>query len=204
MTERALSQRPRRAKINDVATMAGVSTKTVSRVLNNEPNVKADTRTKVKAAVKALNYVPDFSARSLAGQKSFMFALFYDTISEGYLSAFQEGALSACRTNGYHLLIEKVDLMAPDAPDRILETTGIFRADGVILLPPLSDDVDLANRLVNHGTPVVRVATLAVGATTGCVEIDDQAAAQALAYFASGLSLTKTSASLPQTKDCVE
>ena len=52
--------------ISDVAHMAGVSIKTVSRVLNREPNVADATRAKVDQAVKALNYRPNISARSLA------------------------------------------------------------------------------------------------------------------------------------------
>jgi LacI family transcriptional regulator len=55
--------------IHEVARMSGVSIKTVSRVLNREPNVKTDTRTRVQEAVAALNYRPNISARSLAGRR---------------------------------------------------------------------------------------------------------------------------------------
>src|SRR5690606_37220277 len=56
---------PARARIEDVATAAGVSMKTVSRVLNNEPGVRESTRQRVREVVAALNYRPDPSARSL-------------------------------------------------------------------------------------------------------------------------------------------
>ena len=56
-----------RVRIEDVANQAGVSMKTVSRVLNNEPGVREATRAKVLETVAAMNYRPDPSARSLAG-----------------------------------------------------------------------------------------------------------------------------------------
>ena len=61
----------RRTSINDVAKAAGVAIKTVSRVLNNEPNVREETRAQVLAAVKRLNYHPSLSARSLASRRSY-------------------------------------------------------------------------------------------------------------------------------------
>ena len=58
-----------RRTITDVANAAGVAIKTVSRVLNNEPNVREETRQRVLAIVKKLNYHPSLSARSLAGRR---------------------------------------------------------------------------------------------------------------------------------------
>ena len=54
------------ATIKDVAQHAGVSAMTVSRVLNAEPNVREETRERVQAAIRELNYRPNLSARSLA------------------------------------------------------------------------------------------------------------------------------------------
>ena len=53
-----------KATINDVANLAGVSIKTVSRVVNNEPNVRKDTRDRVEQAIADLNYRPNVSARN--------------------------------------------------------------------------------------------------------------------------------------------
>ena len=60
-----------RNRIEDVAAAAGVSMKTVSRVLNNEPNVRAEMRERVMRAVEKLQYKPNPSARSLAGHRSY-------------------------------------------------------------------------------------------------------------------------------------
>ena len=63
--------------IHEVARLSGVSIKTVSRVLNREPNVKNDTRARVQEAVAALNYRPNISARSLAGSKAYLLSLIH-------------------------------------------------------------------------------------------------------------------------------
>ena len=59
-----------RITIHDVSKAAGVSIKTVSRVLNSEPNVRSETRARVLKLVEELNYHPSLSARSLAGRSS--------------------------------------------------------------------------------------------------------------------------------------
>ena len=67
-----------KATINDVAKHAGVSIKTVSRVMNNESSVRDNTREKVMLSVNELNYRPNLAARNLAGTKSFSIAYVYD------------------------------------------------------------------------------------------------------------------------------
>ena len=87
----------RRKTIDDVAKAAGVAIKTVSRVLNDEPNVKEETRARVLAVVKELNYHPSLSARSLAGNRSYLIALVYENPSANYIVDVQHGAMERCR-----------------------------------------------------------------------------------------------------------
>lgn len=171
------TRRPVRAKINDVAELAGVSIKTVSRVLNNEPNVRPATREKVKAAVKELAYVPDFSARSLAGQRSYMIALFYDTVSAAYLGAFQAGALEACRAFNYHLMVERSENDSDQAGQSIANIAAQIRLDGVILLPPLSDNSSIIRTLTDAGVPHLLIAPADVSSKALSVGVDDAQAA---------------------------
>ncbi len=60
----------KKATITDVAKLAGVSIKTVSRVANREPNVRDVTRHRVRAAIDLLDYQPDEHARQLAGRRA--------------------------------------------------------------------------------------------------------------------------------------
>jgi len=95
-----------RATIHDVAALAGVSIKTVSRVVNRERNVRDATREKVERAIAELNYQPNLSAQNLASQRARVIALiyddpsFYEIPSAGYIIRMQAGALSACRAAG--------------------------------------------------------------------------------------------------------
>ncbi|ANM32365.1 hypothetical protein ABI59_19225 [Acidobacteria bacterium Mor1] len=131
----------RRPTIDDVAGLAGVSIKTVSRVFNRAPNVRRETREKVFAAAETLHYQPNLSARQLASNRTFLVGLVYDDpdpeTTNDYVTAIQSGSLLACRDYGYHLLINPVSVSSPKLID---ELTALNRqVDGLIVLQPLSD-----------------------------------------------------------------
>ena len=92
--------------IDDVAALAGVSIKTVFRVMNREPHVRDGTRDKVMQAARSLNYRPNVAARALAGSRSYLIGLYYDNPSIDYVSGIQLGAMNACREAGFHLVLE--------------------------------------------------------------------------------------------------
>lgn len=100
-----------KATIHDVARLAGVSIKTVSRVINREPNVREMTRDQVQKAISDLDYRPNQSARSLKSRRSYLIGLVYDDPStyelpsSGYVVNLQQGLLRACRAANYDLLI---------------------------------------------------------------------------------------------------
>ena len=81
------------AKMKDVADLAGVSIKTVSRVLNSEPHVQEKLRRKVRDAAEALNYVPSQSAPSLRGHRSYNINLVCHNAVSVYVNAIQFGAV---------------------------------------------------------------------------------------------------------------
>ncbi|MEL7218038.1 MAG: LacI family DNA-binding transcriptional regulator, partial [Pseudomonadota bacterium] len=85
------------AKMKDVADLAGVSIKTVSRVLNNEPHVQEKLRRKVREAADKLDYVPSQSARSLRGSRSYDINLVCHHPDSAYVNAIQFGAVIACQ-----------------------------------------------------------------------------------------------------------
>ena len=95
--------------IREVAKRAGVSTATVSRVVNEGGNVREATRVKVAAAIKALGYSPNLAARSLASARSIRIGLLYSNPSAAYLSEFLVGSLEQSSLSGCQLVIEKCD-----------------------------------------------------------------------------------------------
>lgn len=167
-----------KSTITDVAQQAGVSIKTVSRVLNNEPNVTQKTRDKVRAAVKNLSYRPNFSARSLAGSRSYLLAMVYDNPSVEYVSHLQKGATSACRERGYHLVVEPVDWDTGDLTNDIEALLERLPVDGVILTAPICDSRRIVSALEKANIPMIRICPRDGSfAQTPSLNFDDVAAA---------------------------
>ncbi|HET6554740.1 MAG TPA: LacI family DNA-binding transcriptional regulator [Dyella sp.] len=147
-----------RARIEDVARVAGVSPKTVSRVLNDEPNVREDTRLRILQAVRSLDYRPHPSARSLASNRSFLVALLYDNPSPSYMMEVQDGVLEACEAQRYSVMLQPLDATGPRFLEQVEQLISERRLDGLILTPPISDHAPLLRRLRELGTPFACVA----------------------------------------------
>ena len=173
--------------IYDVAERAGVSIKSVSRVLNGERNVSEALRNKVQAAVDALGYRPSLSARGLAGASSYLIAALVDadlTVEHwrsgrgnDYLSRMELGALMECRHAGYHLLIELIDVASPHLEREIAALVSSLRPDGLILTPPVSDATPVLDALDRRGLPYVRLGAEADLTRGRRVYMDDHRAA---------------------------
>ena len=150
--------------IDDVAELAGVSIKTVSRVVNREPNVRDSTRDKVEKAVTKLNYRPNLSARSLASHRSHIIVLVYDDPSAyelpslGYVTSMQEGALRACRAADCELLIHPCNYRDSNVTGEIRALIERSRPHGVVLAAPLSNMPKIVNAITATNTPLVRLS----------------------------------------------
>ncbi|MDB6011421.1 MAG: transcriptional regulator [Gammaproteobacteria bacterium] len=168
---------PRSVTIQEVAELAEVSAKTVSRVLNHEPGVHVETRNRILKAIEQLDYQPNVNARGLAGDRSFLIGLFCDKPGD-YLSEFQAGAVQRCRESDYHLTLEPWDSDSPEIGRHVNTLLRQLRLDGVILLPPVSDHPVILDTLAEKGIPTVRVAPRLEPSKSPSVGIDDYAAAR--------------------------
>jgi LacI family transcriptional regulator len=169
-----------KATITDVARLAGVSIKSVSRVINKEPNVREKLREQVMRAAKELDYRPNFSARSLAGMRSFLIGYLFGDPSGDYAHRVEIGILNRCREAGYHLMVEQIDVTAPDVAARTAALVTQLRLDGVVLTPPITDFPDVLRVLRDAGVPYVRIAPDKDLDGSPIVAMDDAAAAQQL------------------------
>ncbi|MGH8178419.1 MAG: LacI family DNA-binding transcriptional regulator [Steroidobacter sp.] len=177
----------RRAKIQDVAEEAGVAIKTVSRVLNSEPNVREETRARVLAVVKRLNYYPSLSARSLAGRRSHLIGLVYGNPSANYIVEVQHGAMSRCREGKFQLLMHQVAGCGDEVEAEILGLIDQTRLDGLIVTAPLSESATLIRALDRRSTPFVRIAPKDVRHNTPYADMDDEGAAREMTEYLIGL-----------------
>lgn len=172
-----------RVTIHDVAAAAAVSIKTVSRVINREPNVRPAVQTRVEAAIRKLGYVPNRAARSLAGARSFVIGAIFDNPNPHYIIAVQRGAMATCRQSGYHLAIEEVNT-AKNAAAQMRAMLATARLDGVILSPPVTDCAAVLDALDAKNIPYVRLMpATAKGRSPVIISDDASAASQAARHL---------------------
>ena len=148
-------ERGRQPTINDVADLAGVSKRTVSRVINRSSSVNEATRTKVQAVIEQLNFTPNRQARGLAASRSFLIGLIYD-VPTLFINDVQKGILSVCGDAGYELVVHACHIESDHLIDDVTRFVDRARLDGVIILPPVSDLGDLAKSLDEIGCRFVR------------------------------------------------
>lgn len=173
--------------IFDVAEQAGVSIKTVSRVLNREAGVHALTRETVLKVVAALKYRPKLSARSLAGARSYLIGLLYYDPSAAFVAVVQRGATLRCREAGYHLVVESLHNDATDIDQQVERVVAALRPDGMILTPPLCDNPKVLKALRDSNTPCVLMSPGKVVKGRPSVRIDDSRAAEEVTNLLIGL-----------------
>lgn len=175
--------------IDDVAARANVARTTVSRVLNNGPNVREEVRERVREAIEELGYRVNAQARHLASGTGRQIVLVHATDAEAepnsyYHSGLELGAMRACAERGFTLVTHTAVPARPADRERIIELARIGSYDGLILTPPYSDDVALVEAIKALDCPLVCVsAGPAARAHASWVSIDDRAAGRAMGEF---------------------
>lgn len=177
----------RAVTIKDVAARAGVSTKTVSRVINGEAHVRPEVRAVVQRIVDELDYRPNAFARSLSSSRSYLLGLFLDDPGSGYAADVQLGTLLRCRQRSYHLVVEPIDVTAAGWLAQVGVTIRDLRLDGAILTPPLCDNAEVLAAFEAAGLPYVRISPSADPARSSFVQMDDRAAARQMTEYLIGL-----------------
>jgi len=129
-------------KSEEIARIAGVSRSTVSRVINNYPNVPAKTREKVMKVIREYHYEPNQSARVLAGKRTntiglFLFSIFdpntpYRVFGNSYFSPFVDAFVDIGNSMGYYMLVHTI--YKPEESWRIRQTFLQKRIDGGIII----------------------------------------------------------------------
>ncbi|MEH6519481.1 MAG: LacI family DNA-binding transcriptional regulator [Halioglobus sp.] len=167
-----------KATIKDVAKLAGVSFKTVSRVINREPSVGEELKAKVWEAVEELNYQPNLSARQMRGGASFI-AFIYDNPNSHYVIDMQHGILGECKKQGYELLIHPSDSRSDDVVEELERLASNSHIAGLVLTPPFSESEELIQSLLAKQVSFVRILSGSSGPDTlsPCVFVDDFQAA---------------------------
>jgi LacI family transcriptional regulator len=182
------SGRVRGITIRDVAAEAGVSLQTVSRVINDGPNVRPTIKARVQEAIDKLGYVPSLAARKMGGTKSYLLLALNDrnrTI-EGWRSGdgtdwvdqMLLGGMLQCSQHGYRMIFELVDTHSENVEREITAAMSALHPDGIILTPPHGDNPIITNLLTGRKMPFARIGSTGTGAGFA-ISMDDRRAAAA-------------------------
>src|SRR5574338_590157 len=126
----------KRPTIKQVASAAGVSTQTVSRVMNDRPDVSAETRERVQKVIRELDYRPSALARSLISQRSFTLGVVTAGLKYTGPSRTLSGITNATEEFGYSLLLKELPSFNTGDVLPILQEFHSHHADGVIWAVP--------------------------------------------------------------------
>ena len=163
-----------RSILRDVAVAAGVSLRTASRVLNDDPRVAPATRERVRLAMTDLSYTPDLMARSLRGGTDATIGLVVESIADPFFSELVAAVESATSDGGKSVLVASTH-GDPERERRVVSELLARRVSGLLVAPTAGDHAWLAGATA----PLVAVDRPADGLQTDVVGIDDRAAAKA-------------------------
>jgi len=170
--------------INDIARLAGVSKKTVSRVINRSPLLNEETRDRVAKVIRDTGYVPNPQARALALRRNFLVGLVHDNPSAQTVLNVQQGILGALRDTEFEMVVRPVDRGSSTMLTDIRDFISRQRPFGVILLPPISENDQLADLSRELGCRYVRMGSAQIDTPEHMVASNDrQAVMEATRYL---------------------
>lgn len=180
---------PRRRQavtIKHVAADAGVSLQTVSRVINDGPNVRPEMRRRVQASIDKLGYIPSIAAQRMSGSRSYLILALNDrdrTIEawrarqgSDWVDQMLLGGMLKCAEFGYRMVIELVDTHNDHVERELGAALAALQPDGVILTPPHSDNPVVTGFLEQRRVPYARIGSLGEGGGIPLVMGDEDAA----------------------------
>ncbi|HEX8900891.1 LacI family DNA-binding transcriptional regulator [Vitreimonas sp.] len=177
--------------INDVARLAGVSKKTVSRVINQSPFVKGETRENINRIIAEIGFSPDPQARGLAFRRSFLIGLVYDNPNPQYVVNMQLGMLDAMRGSGYELVVHPCNRGNPTFLADFRRFIERQKLSGVVLTPSVSEDDRVKAILDEIGCAYIRIASVPVDEPQHIIVSNDRQGGRAAARHLAELGHTR-------------
>lgn len=184
-----MARRRQAVTIKHVAADAGVSLQTVSRVINDGPNVRPEMKERVQASIDRLGYVPSIAAQRMSGSRSYLILALNDrerTIADwearqgnDWVNQMLLGGMLTATQQGYRLMVELVDTHIDHVERELASTLASLQPDGVILTPPHSENAHITEFLADEGIPFARIGSTAEGPGIAMTMGDEHNAAMA-------------------------
>ena len=162
--------------INDVARIAGVSKKTVSRVINRSPLLNEDTRKKVEDVIGQLGYIPNPQARALALRRNFLIGLVHDNPNAQTVMNVQQGMLEAIHDSEFEMVVRPLDRGSATMLEDLRHFLERQRLFGVLLMPPISENDAVAKLCTDLGCRYVRMGSAELDTAEHMVASNDREA----------------------------
>ena len=166
--------------IFDVAEEAGVSTASVSRVLNSPDSTKERTRTAVEAAIKKLGYIPNGAARALSSRNSRVIGAIIPTIDNSIFATGIQALQSYLHTKGYFLLLGSSNY-DPELEYELCQNFLVQQVAGIIMMGS-THLPECVSMLTKEGTPLISTGTYKTDGSY-CVGFDNSSAAALAAKY---------------------
>ena len=162
--------------MRDVASLAGVSSKTVSNVVNNHPHVHPETRARVQRAIGELGYRPNFSARGLRSGRTGVIGLAVPELRQNYFAELADEVIAAAENHGLGVIVDQLGGTRQHEVDVL--TNGLRQTDGLLFSPERLGTEDL--QLLDYvGFPLVLLGERIFGGPTDHVTMHNVSAARA-------------------------
>ncbi|MEL7446041.1 MAG: LacI family DNA-binding transcriptional regulator [Pseudomonadota bacterium] len=172
--------------INDVARLANVSKKTVSRVINNSPMLSEKTRRHVQEIIEDIGFVPSLQARALALSRNFIIAAIHDNPNAQFLVNVQQGILEGTAGGEFGLMVQPVDRNSATVEGDIRAFLERHKPYGVVLLPPISENDAIAAVCEDFGCRYVRMGSVKLDKSEHTVSSNDREAVQGAVKYLIG------------------
>jgi LacI family transcriptional regulator len=164
--------------LQDVATQAGVSAMTVSRVINTPERVSPSTRERIESAIQTLGYTPNALARGLKGSTRTL-ALVIPDVSNPFFTDIVHGAEEVARKHGYTVFLGNTDSSSENEKNYLHKMLG-HRIDGLLIVPMGDRSKDVLQKVRARGVPFVLIDVKVPGVSAEYVVGDNKAGAFAL------------------------
>ena len=158
--------------LEDIARELKVSKMTVSRAINNHPEISAETRARILAVAQRMNYRPNQFARALTTNRSFLIGIVVPDLMHSYFSEICRGVESKARPSGYQNLICSTD----EEPRKEMEEIQalLSRTDGLIVASAAGEsELKFYRQLLKDGARIVLIDRLLSGLKCSAVITDD-------------------------------
>jgi LacI family transcriptional regulator len=158
--------------LEDIARALNVSKMTVSRAINNHPEISSETRARILATAQKMNYRPNQFARALMTKQSYLIGIVVPDLMHSYFAEICRGVETHARPAGYQNLICSTDEEPRKEMDEI--EALVSRTDGLIVASSLSaSETRFYKRLISEGAKIVLIDRLLDGLRCSAVTTDD-------------------------------